>query len=246
MTMTLQSGVSVTKADEAVACQQTAAPGLHSRRTSLVRLLASAAIGYAVGSFSSADAAGRLARGNGTDLRQEGSGNPGAMNAGLVLGPRWGWAVLVGDVFKGVVASSLGRVIAGDDGAYVAGAASVAGHAYPAQKGFCGGKGVATSLGTAAVCMPAYAPLDVAIAGASYVTAARANGESEHVDTGVSAWMGTFAASAAFVLTAVATWRLRWKALWGPTPSVLLPVYALLVSGVILVRFLSARSVERE
>lgn len=210
------------------------------------RLLASAVIGYAVGSFSSADAAARLARGNGTDLRREGSGNPGAMNAGSVLGRRWGWAVLAGDIFKGMAASTLGRVAAGDDGAYVAGAASVAGHAYPVQKGFRGGKGVATSLGTAAVCMPAYAPLDVAIAGASYMSVSRSNGVSEHVDTGVPAWMGTFAASAAFVLTAVATWRLRWKALWGPTPSVLLPVYALLVSGVILVRFLSVRAVERE
>jgi len=144
------------------------------------------------------------------------------------------------------VASTLGRVVAGDDGAYVAGVASVAGHAYPAQKGFRGGKGVATSVGTAAVCMPAYAPLDVAIAGASYMSASRANGVGDHRDTGVPAWVGTFVASAVFVLTAVVTWRLRWRALWGPKPSALLPVYALLVSGVILVRFLSARSAGRE
>jgi len=227
-----------------VACQQES-PLVRER--SPAALLSAAVLGFVIGSFSAADVAARLARGNGTDLRREGSGNPGAMNAGSVLGRRWGYLVLVADVLKGVLASVIGRSVAGDDGAYVAGAAAVAGHAYPPLKGFQGGKGVATSLGTAAVCMPAYAPLDVVVAAVSYRVASKGSkGSDEHVDTWAPAWAGTFAASSTFVLAALATWRLGRNALWGPKPSVLLPVYAVVVSGTIFVRFVTGRQVAKE
>lgn len=221
------------------ACQREEPP---VRRRERVSLILAAVLGYAVGSFPTADVAARLARGSGSDLRREGSGNPGAMNAGSVLGHRWGYFVLIGDVLKGVAASCLGRAAAGDDGAYVAGAAAVAGHAYPPLKGFRGGKGVATSLGTAAICMPAYAPVDVAVAAVSYrATSNGSRGPGEHADTGVPAWAGTFAATLTFVLAALATWRSGWTVPWGPKPSALLPVYAVAVSGIIFVRFLTGR-----
>ncbi|MCH8814770.1 MAG: glycerol-3-phosphate acyltransferase [Chloroflexi bacterium] len=239
MVVSLQSKSTETKADRRPACQQKKPP---VRRRSLTALFLAAVIGYVVGSFSTADVAARLARGNGTDLRREGSGNPGAINAGSVLGHRWGYLVLVVDVLKGAAASYLGRAFAGDDGAYVAGAAAVAGHAYPPFRGFRGGKGVATSLGTTLVCMPAYAPLDVVVAAVSYGAASNGSrGADEYVDTGSPAWAGTFAAASTFVLAALAMWGFRWRVLWGPKPSVLLPAYAVVVSGVIFVRTVTGR-----
>ena len=41
-----------------------------------------------------------VARALGHDLRSSGSGNPGATNAGRVMGPKWGVLVLVLDVAK--------------------------------------------------------------------------------------------------------------------------------------------------
>jgi hypothetical protein len=90
--------------------------------------------------------------------------------------------------------------------------------------------------------MPAYAPLDVVVAAVSYRAASNGSrGPDEHVDTWVPAWAGTFAAASTFVLAALAIWRFGWRVLWGPKPSVLLPVYAVAVSGVIFVRFVTGR-----
>lgn len=79
-----------------------------------------AAWGYLTGSIQSADAATRLAGRRGTDLRVAGSGNPGALNAAAVLGPRWGVAVLVADMAKGAAAGAIGRLLGGPAGAYAA------------------------------------------------------------------------------------------------------------------------------
>ena len=112
------------------------------------RVLAATAMGYVLGSFPSADLAGRLAsRGVPRDLRAEGSGNPGALNAAQVLGTRWGVAVLAADIGKGAAAGRLGRSIGGDLGAYSAATAAIAGHVAPPWSKFRGGKGIATSAG---------------------------------------------------------------------------------------------------
>ncbi len=78
------------------------------------------AAGYFAGSIPSADIANRLARRGVGDLRTAGSGNPGALNTATVLGTRWGVAVLIADMAKGVAAGLLGRAIAGPVGAYAA------------------------------------------------------------------------------------------------------------------------------
>lgn len=55
-------------------------------------------IGYFCGSILTADL---LTRQKGkADIRQLGSGNPGAANVALQLGPGWGLLVLLGDVGK--------------------------------------------------------------------------------------------------------------------------------------------------
>lgn len=96
------------------------------------------------------------------DIRDYGSGNSGATNTFRVLGKKWGSIVMLIDVLKGVIATSL----------YIAlpfyltnelqrtnlmiglGLAAVLGHIFPIWAGFRGGKGVATLLGMAVAIQP--------------------------------------------------------------------------------------------
>lgn len=85
----------------------------------------------------------------GQDLRTLGSGSVGARNAGRVLGT-WGFLLtLLGDLSKGMMALGLAAVACPGDAAAsaIAMVAVVAGHLWPLQLGFRGGKGVATALG---------------------------------------------------------------------------------------------------
>ncbi|MBX9734109.1 MAG: glycerol-3-phosphate 1-O-acyltransferase PlsY [Chitinophagaceae bacterium] len=99
------------------------------------------------------------------DIRDYGSGNAGATNTFRVLGKKWGSIVMLIDVLKGVIATSL----------YIAlpfyltnelhrtnlmiglGLAAVLGHIFPIWAGFRGGKGVATLLGMAVAIQPVVA-----------------------------------------------------------------------------------------
>lgn len=110
----------------------------------LLLLAAMIVASYLVGSVSPAAV---LARRFGKDLRRAGSGNPGATNAGRVLGPRWGVVVGVLDALKGLLPSLVGLALLGRPGVYAVALATVLGHvSSPFLKGR-GGKGVATSLG---------------------------------------------------------------------------------------------------
>ena len=95
-----------------------------------------------------------LARVLGKDLTRSGSGNPGATNAGRVLGVRWGVVVGVLDVLKGLVPVVVAHELLGPVVALVAGLAVVLGHIWsPFLRGH-GGKGVATSLGAILAVQP--------------------------------------------------------------------------------------------
>lgn len=76
-----------------------------------MRTIAAAIAGYLIGTIPSADIAARAAsrRRGPADLREVGTGNPGALNAAKTLGWEWGALVLAGDLGKGVVASIGGR-----------------------------------------------------------------------------------------------------------------------------------------
>lgn len=88
----------------------------------------------------------RLRRG--ADIRTLGSGNVGARNVGRVLGWPGFSLTLVGDFTKGALAVLLARHFTQDHTLRaVAMLAVVAGHLWPVQLRFQGGKGVATSLG---------------------------------------------------------------------------------------------------
>ena len=177
-------------------------------------LLAAATVGYLVGTAPAAAVVARLKSGGSLDLRSAGSGNPGALNALRLLGRRAGAAVVVADVGKGIAACAVGRRLAGDDGAHLAGAAAVAGHCYPLWTGFRGGKGVATSFGQCLYTFPVFAPVDAAVA----VAVARAPGLRRPVLASVAA------SSTAWLLASVLWWRRGGPNLWGPRPTAALPL----------------------
>lgn len=177
------------------------------------RLGTAAAAGYLLGTIPSADTAAMVA-GRGVDLRTRGSRNPGALNVFVSVGERLGRAVVVADVAKGFAACALGRRVAGDLGAHVAGVAAVGGHCYPLWNGFSGGKGVATSFGQCLYTFPAFAPLDLAVA----VTATRIPGVRQR------ALVSAAVASVAWVASGVVWWRRGLPNSWGPTPTVALPI----------------------
>jgi glycerol-3-phosphate acyltransferase PlsY len=187
--------------------------------------------GYLLGSVLTADVVARVAsrkQRKAIDVRAVGSGNPGAANVAANVGSVWGAAVLAGDTGKGALASLLGWALAGPAGAYAAGAAAVTGHCYPIFQPRRGGKGLATSLGTAIVLFPIYVPIDVGLAAAAYVRWRHAA-------------FATIAASCAFVVATLVWARFRLPNAWGPPATVGLPAYALLTSAVSASRFAGRR-----
>src|ERR1043165_1515004 len=89
------------------------------------------------------------------DIREYGSGNPGATNTYRILGPTWGTLVLVIDMLKGLAAVKLALLLPQymhNDNDFVnlqigLGLSAVLGHIFPIWAEFRGGKGVATVFG---------------------------------------------------------------------------------------------------
>lgn len=113
--------------------------------------LASAVIGYLLGSINTTILVGRL---YGKDVTQLGSKSAGLTNGLRVLGKAAATLVLVGDVSKEVLACLTGMYFGGDQPSlagsetlslYAAGAAVVIGHNWPIHFGFKGGKGALTA-----------------------------------------------------------------------------------------------------
>lgn len=117
-------------------------------------------LAYLIGSIPSAVWAGKLF--HGIDVREHGSGNAGATNTVRVLGWKTGIPVLIFDIFKGWLATSLPRFLdAAPDGSeqmmvlqIVCGMAAILGHVFPLFAGFRGGKGVATTFGVLLALQP--------------------------------------------------------------------------------------------
>ncbi len=83
------------------------------------------------------------------DITKSGSGNVGALNAGVVTGSKWtGIAVGVFDGLKGMAAVMIAGALSSDFTGYAVGLlASVVGHNYPVWLKFKGGRGLATACG---------------------------------------------------------------------------------------------------
>lgn len=111
-------------------------------------------LGYLIGSIPTAVWLGK--RIHGIDIREHGSKNAGATNTFRVFGKKLGWVVLIIDVLKGTLASSLPLFFSQYYMGYkdeelilqlTTSFAAVFGHVFPIFAEFKGGKGVATSLG---------------------------------------------------------------------------------------------------
>ena len=197
----------------------------------LTRFTSAAAIGYLLGTFPTADLVARRASKGAVDLRASGSGNPGTANALNVLGKRAGAEVLAGDVAKGAAACAVGALVAGPIGAHVAGTSSVVGHCYPVWNGFRGGKGVATSVGQCLATFPVYFPIDAAVA---IVTVATPRWKQR-------AFAATVVSSVCWVVGGM-VWRARgFRNLWGPKPTLALPIASAVSSAIIIRRFIESQ-----
>lgn len=139
-----------------------------------------------------------IARSQGIDIREHGSGNIGATNVFRIVGKKYGIACMLLDFLKGLIptllAISLIRFAGGDrtlvipavaawgvelpaDRQWLAqllqvltGLAAILGHNYSPFAGFRGGKGIATSAGVLVALMPAAAVLLIIIFGLLVVT----------------------------------------------------------------------------
>ena len=88
---------------------------------------------------------------SGQDIRQLGSGNVGGRNAGRVLGRAGFVIVAVGDALKGLLAVLFARYLGVSEWTIALVLLAVlAGHIWPAQLSFKGGKGAATFIGALA------------------------------------------------------------------------------------------------
>lgn len=81
------------------------------------------------------------------DLRQFGSGNTGTTNTFRVLGKKAGIAVLLMDILKGTLATSLPGLFSLNVNPLIFGVVAILGHTFPIFAHFKGGKAVATSAG---------------------------------------------------------------------------------------------------
>ena len=112
---------------------------------------------YLIGSFPSGYL---VAKSQGIDIRQHGSGNIGATNVLRVMGKKWGYLVFLCDSLKGFLAVKvgvwLGASAAGDItlAGVVAGICCIIGHNYTVWLHFKGGKGIATSIGVLLAIVP--------------------------------------------------------------------------------------------
>ena len=105
---------------------------------------------YVLGSVSTGYYLVRLRTGQ--DIRRLGSGNAGSLNVARIMGLGASATTLAGDAAKGVIAVGAAQLLGLEDWAVLLViAAVVAGHVWPAQLGFQGGKGLATVMGAVLV-----------------------------------------------------------------------------------------------
>lgn len=186
----------------------------HRTSTSAASTRAAAVgVGYLLGSLPSADLVSKI---SGSGIRTSGTGNPGTLNTAVVAGKRWAAVVAGLDIGKGWLVTAIGAQVSPAT-ANAAGVAAVVGHIFPIWSGGRGGKGIATSFGVVLGTFPAYAIPDLAIAAAAAKATAnpvRANQISSAIWTGA----------------AVLWWWRDWPNMWGPKPTLALPVGALSTS----------------
>jgi len=109
---------------------------------------------YLVGAFPTAFLVAKKLRG--IDIREHGSGNPGATNVYRVVGAGAGIFTFAVDMIKGLLPVIAVRMVAGEIPLLLisAGLAAIAGHVWTVFLRFKGGKGVATAAGVFIALLP--------------------------------------------------------------------------------------------
>jgi len=119
-------------------------------------------IGYLLGSIPFAYIAGHLKKG--VDIRQVGSGNVGALNVMRQVGTAVGFAALIADIAKGLLAVFIARWLGLSlTWVLIVGFVAVAGHNWPIFLRFRGGKGGATIMGVLLALVPRELAISFAI-----------------------------------------------------------------------------------
>ncbi|MDL2235097.1 glycerol-3-phosphate 1-O-acyltransferase PlsY [Christensenellaceae bacterium OttesenSCG-928-L17] len=126
------------------------------------KLLLAAVAGYLLGNVQTAILLSKWKYKD--DVRKHGSGNAGSTNMLRVFGLKSGLVTFVGDFLKGIIGVIVGRLIAGENGAYIASLFVVLGHDFPAFLQFRGGKGVASTLAILWMLNPLYGAIVTAVA----------------------------------------------------------------------------------
>lgn len=130
----------------------------------LTESLVTITLAFVMGAFPTAYVLGRLLKG--IDVRDAGSGNSGAVNAGRQLGKGLGVIVLLVDAGKGALALFIGQRLGAPDLAlYGAAFLAVIGHNFTPFLKFRGGKGAATVLGISALMLWQITAITVAFGG---------------------------------------------------------------------------------
>jgi hypothetical protein len=117
----------------------------------LAGVAAMVAVAFFWGGINPATLIGRLL---GRDVTRAGSGNPGATNAGRVLGRKWGILVGVLDVLKGFLPAFLAAQFYGLLVGYLLGIAAVLGHVFSPYLRGRGGKGSRPPWVPSSACTP--------------------------------------------------------------------------------------------
>ncbi len=88
------------------------------------------------------------------DIREYGSKNVGATNAGRILGKKWFFIIMLLDVLKGIIPILITKKVLNTDInaangylIFITGIIAVIGHTFPVYLNFKGGKGVAVTAG---------------------------------------------------------------------------------------------------
>jgi glycerol-3-phosphate acyltransferase PlsY len=139
------------------------------------REIALIAAAYALGCLSTGYYLVRIR--SGVDVRQTGSGNVGARNVGRILGKKALAITLLGDTAKGAIPVFAALMLDMEPWAVMAVfIAVVAGHLWPAQLGFRGGKGLATTMGAMLVLDYRVLLAAFAVAGLGWLVSRNATG----------------------------------------------------------------------
>ena len=110
-------------------------------------------LGYLLGSIPTAYIFGRFIIGQ--DIRHLGDANVGAANAYRTLGAKYGIAVYLLDLTKGVLAVLIAQwANLPQIWVFITGGAAVIGHNWPVFLGFRGGRGESTTIGTLYIINP--------------------------------------------------------------------------------------------